>query len=544
MTARSTEIPIVLVVVIVVASGLAGATLSAQATQTTADERTYEQADASTHEQIDGSGQEQGYASAQDEGIADEAELECAASPPDDGSDPDSDEIGWENGYWYDESLDVDQSDGVQEDEREAIVARTTARVEAIRCIEFEESVPVSVISRAEFREQELERAVDDELRTFDNAKFEALFLVNESADSIQVQRENRGTGVLGFYSPEQSEIVVIAESEESLRIDEITLAHELVHAWQDQQFDIDSGKFDVQRRDETNARNGLVEGDASYVDSLYQRQCGAEWECLEGRESTPGQLSNIGVYVLKFQPYSDGPAFIRLARNVGGWDAVNALYENLPASSEQVIHPERYRADPPTNVTLDDATSDEWERVRPPDRPDYARVGEASLLSMFVFPYYDSGGQTEIVQPAQWFNQNETGNISDFNPLNYESPYSTGWDGDRLHVYRNESGELAYVWKLAWDSPQDTQQFAEGYREVLRYWGAEEVGPGTWRIEDGGFADAFHVNVSETTVTITNAPSVEQLSEVRSDVQPIEADVSEQNDVAEPRATVAEPRA
>jgi hypothetical protein len=528
MPARTAEITTVLVVVLLVASGLAGATLGAQATKTTADESSFGQ----------------GYTSAQDEGIESESELECAATPPDDGSNPDSDEMGWENGYWYDESLDVDQSDGVDEDEREAIVSRTMARVEALRCIEFEESVPVSVVSRAEFRETGLGQNVSDELRAFDNAKFEALFLVNESADSIEVQRQNRGTGVLGFYSPQNDEIVVIAESEESLRIDEITLAHELVHAWQDQQFDIASGEFDVRLRDDANARNGLVEGDASYVDSLYQRQCGAGWECLEGRDANPGRLSNIGVYVMSFQPYSDGPAFVRLVRNLGGWDAVNALYENPPESTEQIIHPERYRSDPPTNVTLEDAASDEWERVRPPDRLDYGSVGEGALMAMFVYPYYHSGGQTAIVEPAQWFNQNETGNVSDFNPLNYESAYSTGWDGDQLHVYRNESGELAYVWKLAWDSPQDTQQFVEGYERVLRYWGGEEVGPGTWRIDEGGFADAFHVDANDTTVTITNAPTVEQLSEVRSDVRPIETNASAQNDFAGPQPYVAEPRA
>jgi hypothetical protein len=544
MPTRTTEITTVLVVVIVVASGLAGATLGVQAAKTTAEESVHGQGDATVHEGGATNPMDGGYANAQDNGFGNESELECAATPPDNGSDPDSDQMGWESGVWYDESIDVDQSDGVDEDEREAIVARAMARVEALRCIEFAESVPVSVISREEYRQSQSERNVSDELRTFDNAKFEALFLINESADSIAVQQANRGAGVLGFYSPQRDEIVVIAESEQSLRIDEITLAHELVHAWQDQQFDIASGKFDVQFRDDVNARNGLVEGDASYLDSLYQRQCGQSWECLEGRDTNPGQLANIGVYLLKFQPYSDGPAFVRLVRNVGGWDAVNDLYENLPESTEQVIHPQRYRTDSPTNVTLNDTASDQWERVRPPDRPDHASVGEAALMSMFVYPFYHSGGQTEIVQPAQWFNQNETGNTSDFDPLNYESAYSTGWDGDRLNVYRNESGELAYVWKIAWDSPQDTQQFVEGYERVLQYWGAEEVSPGTWRIDDGGFADAFHVDVGDTTVTITNAPSVEQLSEVRSDVQPIETNASAPNHVAGPQSHAATVRA
>ncbi|MFC7081547.1 hypothetical protein [Halorussus caseinilyticus] len=42
------------------------------------------------------------------------------------------------------------------------------------------------------------------------------------------------------------------------------------------------------------------------------------------------------------------------------------------------------------------------------------------------------------------------------------------------------------------------------------------------WRIPDGGFADAFYVSVDGRNVTIVNAPTVEQLSEVRPDVGPI----------------------
>jgi hypothetical protein len=494
MLSHGKEILTVVVVVAVVTSGLAGVAIGGETAKTT------------TH------------ASAQEGGG--ETELACAATPPDNLSDPDEDVIGWENGTWYSESIDVDQSDGVQDDELDAIVARTMARVEAVRCIEFNESVPVSTISREEFRQSQLEREVSDELQAFDNAKFEALFLVNQSTDSLEVQNENRGTGILGFYSPRSGEIVLVAESTEQLRIEEVTLAHELVHAWQDQQFNLTSGELEpVRLRDEGNARDGLVEGDASLVDTLYDRQCGQAWNCLEGESGSSGELANIGVYAVKFLPYSDGPVLVQSVKREGGWEAVNDLYENPPASTEQIIHPEKYESDPPTNVSLEDTATGEWERVRPPNRPDYASMGEAALMSMFVYPLYDSQGRTQIVSPDQWLNRTESGNISEFDPFNYTSPYSAGWDGDRLHVYQNGSGELAYVWKLAWDSEQDAEEFVEGYQLVLQYWGGEQVGPNTWRIDEGGFADAFYVEVDGANVTIVNAPTVGQLTEVRSGI-------------------------
>ncbi|WP_210424195.1 Hvo_1808 family surface protein [Halorussus ruber] len=508
MLSRSRESTAVLFTVVLLASGVSGATLGGAASATTSTEN------------LDGASPAANVQNGQQS-----AEESCAATPPEDGADPDSDVKGWENGIWYDESIDVNQEDGVQQDEREAIVARTMARVEAIRCVEFNQSVPVSVVSREEFRQQQEGRNASPGLRAFDNVKFEALLLVNESADSIAVQNRNTGSGVLGYYSPRQDEIVVIAESPEDLRIDELTLAHELIHAWQDQEFNLSGAELDSDFRDEVNAISGVVEGDASYVETLYERQCGAGWECLDRPErGGGGQLANIGVYLLKFQPYSDGPSFVRMVRNVGGWDAVNALYENPPASTEQVIHPLRYRSDPPTNVTLTDTASESWERVRAPDRAGYARLGEAGVMMMFVYPYYDSRGQTQIVPAAEWFDYNQSGEVSDFDPLSYESNYSTGWDGDRLHVYENDAGEFGYVWRLAWDSPQQAQQFVAGYQRVLRYWGGEQVGPNVWRIPQGGFEDAFYIDVSGRNVTIVNAPTMGQLSAVRSDVGPISA--------------------
>ncbi len=512
MLSQGSKLTAVLLVIAMLGSGVAGATLGGP----TADA-------AAPTERTPSASVQDGSTTTQNGSGVGQTGTNCAATPPEDGADPDSDVKGWENGVWYDESIDVNQDDGIQKAERRKIVSRTMARVEAVRCIEFDQRVPVSVLSREEYRQRQASQNVSEELRTFDNAKFEALLLVGEDEDSIAVQNENRGSGVLGFYSPRNDRIVVIAESAEELRIDELTLAHELMHAWQDQQFDLAGSPFDGKLRDQVNARNGVVEGDASYTETLYARQCGANWECLDApRRESAGELANIGVYLVKFQPYSDGPAFVRMVRNVGGWDAVNDLYENLPASTEQVIHPLRYRSDPPTNVTLNDTATDGWSRVRAPDRPGYARLGEAAVMMSFVYPYYHSQGQTQLVSAAEWFDYNQSGNVSEFDPLNYESNYSTGWDGDRLHVYENENGSLSYVWRLAWDSPQNARQFVAGYERLLRYWGGQQVGPNAWRIPDGKFADAFYVDIDGRNVTIVNAPTVAELSEVRPEVGPV----------------------
>ncbi len=446
---------------------------------------------------------------------------ETSHAPP----DPDEDQLGWENGYWHNESIDVDQSDGLSESELNATVSRAMARIERIRQLEFEESVPVDIISREAFANSS-NRTVNETFRAFDDTKFEALLLVGEDTDSLKVQEANRGSSVLGYYSSAQNAIVIVTENESSPKIDEFTLGHELVHALQDQHFNL--SRIHGETRDGANANSGIVEGDASLVETRYKNRCG-EGGAWNGSCVRPagdgggggGGPANLGVYFLKFQPYSDGPAFVTARYDDGGWEAVNAVYNDTPESAEQVIDPAKYGVDEPTEVDLADENSGDWERIRPPDRADYAEVGQAGVASMFVYPLYHEAEGGRIVQPQNWLNYTDDGSISEFDPLNYGFAYAEGWDGDRMHFYQNADGERAYVWRIVWDSPRDATEFRDGYEQLLMYWGADETAENTYRIPEGAsaFADAFHISVEGDTVTITNAPTVDALGAVRASV-------------------------
>ena len=439
-------------------------------------------------------------------------------SPP----DPASDVLGWENGYWYNESLSIVRTDGVNASERREIVARTMARVEHVRRLEFRKSVPVTVLPREAFRARERAPA-NDSYRTFDNTKFEALFLVNESTNSLAVQERNAGSAIGGFYSPTRDTIVVISERK-SPTIDELTLAHELVHALQDQHFDL--SEFNRSTREQHNSIDGLVEGDANYVQYLYSQRCNREWNgtCLRptGRAGGgTGSLANVGTYLLKYHPYSDGPPFVRAIRNAGGWEAVNALYEDPPKSTEQVIHPELYGEDVPSPVHVNDTSNEAWRRLELDGRVDYAEFGEAGLFTMLVYPGLTSGGERSVIPPRSFLTRNPGANGTTLDPYNYSHPATAGWDGDRLVVYVNDDvpdNETGYVWKTAWDSERDARQFVRAYRELLRLHGAHRVEgrPNAWVIPDGReFSDAFRVVRNGDTVTIVNAPTVDGLSGV-----------------------------
>ncbi|MFB6205438.1 MAG: Hvo_1808 family surface protein [Haloglomus sp.] len=454
-------------------------------------------------------------------------------------ADPPSDRHSWEDGRWYNESLSYDATDGLNATERRALVARSMARVERLRQLEFRERVPVQVINRSTYREQYAgERTTyTPTFRTFDNAKFEALFLIGEGRDSLTVQNSNRAANVLGFYSPRNDSIVVVSESTPPKLTDELTLGHELMHAVQDQHYNLTD--YTRPTREVYNAYNGLFEGDAHYVEQLYRQRCDGEWECLSLPSEGGGGGSpdiHFGVYFLNFFPYSDGPSFVEYHRQRGGWATVDAMYDDPPASTEQVISPEKYNQDAPTNVSLADRNSGVWERVRPESprpggtRPAYASLGQSGMSAMFAYTLADPYNRS-VVAGARDFINREDGSIDRQDPFNYALRWTSGWDGDRMHVYRNataaaatsgRTNETAYVWKSVWDSPAEAREFARGYRLLLEHWGGEQVSGDrveyVYRIDRLPFEDAFRVRVDGDTVVVVNAPTVAALDAVRSE--------------------------
>ena len=346
----------------------------------------------------------------------------CGALGPADDSD-----LGVENGYSYDEELSVTPDDGLNETELEAVKSRAMARLERLRGLEFTEDVPVRVITREQYRAN----ATSSPNRThqlWNNQVWEGLFLVGEDRNVSAVFDSLRGSTVQGYYSPGRDEIVVVSDSA-TPRIRRGTLVHELVHALQDQQFGLDES---METQDRQLAHSGVVEGEANLLTARYQGRCEGEWSCV----SVPGNggggggsLSNPGVFVVLYQPYATGPDFVAAIEERGGWEAVDDLHEEYPASTEQVLHPERYPDDEPVEVEVPDRSSAAWSRF---DHDPVADTGgEASIYAMLV----EHGvGET----PSSRYS--------------YSHPAADGWAGDALVPYRSD-GEYGYVWETAWES-------------------------------------------------------------------------------------------
>jgi hypothetical protein len=398
-------------------------------------------------------------------------------------TDPTQDELGWEDGYWYDDPIEVDASDGLSETELETVVKRAMARVEKLRGLEFETTVPVEIINRSEYRANQPFEVNGSESR-WNNQVWEALLLVGEDRNISAVFEETYGSAVLGYYSPDDDRIVVVSNSDEPT-IDRGTLVHELVHALQDQQFGLGEspGTQDAQL-----ARNGVVEGEANVIEQRYNERCSENWSCIESVPSGPsGGSIDAGVITVITYPYVVGPDFVGAIEDRGGWSAVDALYENYPPSTEQVTSPSLYPDEEPVDVSVPDRSTADWERFD-------------------VDPVADTAGQASIQVMLQ---ENDAGSGG------YVGPASEGWDGDSLVPYRN-GDRYGYVWETAWDTSADAREFRQAYLDALEDHHARDRGGNVYTVPDSDpFGDAFRVTRDGNRVRIVNAPTVDALDAV-----------------------------
>jgi hypothetical protein len=136
----------------------------------------------------------------------------------------------------------------------------------------------------------------------------------------------------------------------------------------------------------------------------------------------------------LAFQ-YNTGSVFAAAAYLRGGWPAVDAAHLDPPASSEQVIHPEKYF----------DAR----------DRPVAITIGGTEALERdgWTLAMEDTLGELDI--------RVMVGRDGD---AFRAAGVAAGWGGDRMRAYVR-GDDVAIVWLTAWDTPGDAAEFAEAMR-------------------------------------------------------------------------------
>lgn len=426
--------------------------------------------------------------------------------------------VGWEAGYWHNDSIDVTLDDGLSSEEWEPYLARSMARVEYLRGHEFTRPIAIEVITREQVRQKVEEtgsflsnrKLTPRQIRIM-NVFWEALFFVGEDED-VRVVRASEQSSFLGAYYLFQTDrIKVVTATPDRLVIRERLLIHDLVHALQDEYGNTPLG---TRSDDDNYATSALIEGDATVVEYRYSERCeSGAWECVSPPSSDSDGSSgssdvHVGFRVLRQFAYSDGPSFVQYLYEHGhgdadGWDAVDRAFAVRPRTTEEIIHPERYPANDTPTPSTSTTPRDGWERIGGP-----YQVGEVEIFAMFW--YQDAGYDIRVI---------DTDSITDpdggrYDRLNYTSVSSEGWNGDGLEIYAN-GNETGYVWITTWDTHRDATEFHRAYLELLAGHGARQVGDGTWVVPEGEYADAFAVRLDGQDVIVVNGPSEEDLPDI-----------------------------
>ena len=450
-----------------------------------------------------------------------ETTTDATDDPP---ADPDEDVIGWEDGVWYDESIDVNQSDGLTDEEIEVYVSRAMARVEHIRQKEFTERVPVDVMTRSEYANRSSGSGTSKAQSDWNNQVWEALFISSEAENVTTQIAEFYSSGVAGFYSPRQDSIVIITDSPDSPVISNSTLIHELQHALQDQYFDLTQDKYSGQTQDGDLAVDGVIEGDANYIEAVYADYCSnGTWSCVNtpASDSGGGASFNFGIYVTVFNPYADGPHYVHQLKQAGGWALVDEVLRSPPSTTETVIHARTPDAvEDPVPIEYDDTATNGWERFSNQGVEGYDTVGEVSIYSMFWYASYPERGGGLGLDIVDW-----RGLLSSDKPrdrYDYSSEPSAGWANDRVYPYTSpNSDEDGYVWVTEWDTERDAKEFHDAYLRILQGLDAERLDETTWRVSGGEYADTFRVVIDGTRVVIVNGPDTAAVNDLKPEYAP-----------------------
>ena len=271
---------------------------------------------------------------------------------------------------------------------------------------------------------------------------YKALGLMPEDQSLKELYLELLGSQVAGFYDPEEKELFVVSRTGSINGSDKITFAHEYDHALQDANFPVFAGQKELlDESDRAIARAAIYEGDATLLMIMWAGEhltpeefadvqaAGTDPESVEILARTPGIL----VEGLLF-PYTAGQAFVLPVQTSGGWTAVDKLYEDMPRSTEQILHPDKYRSgEEPIEVKLPTTVA-------------------ADMGKGWTLPMEDTFGEFQI---GVWLRESGI-RASD------ASAAAAGWGGDRLAVLKGPEESWAVVMRTTWDTDEDAAAFQQ----------------------------------------------------------------------------------
>jgi hypothetical protein len=323
-------------------------------------------------------------------------------------------------------------------------IARTLLKVADIRGIQPTRDVPGVRLTREELVARVKEKALREfptealrregqllQLLGFAPATFDYL---GEMMHLLEAQLE-------GFYEPKNGTMYLASDLRGTQA--QATLAHELVHALQDQRWDLKTrSTYRPGRGDETLALAALAEGDATsaMMDFVMADQGGRT--ALDLPDDLLRELMKSGIGMAEVEavphilrttlvaPYIEGIAFVNGLRRKGGWPLVDRAWARPPVSTEQVLHVDKWESDErPVALPAPSAQTlgPEWKL------DDEDTFGELGFALTF----------------AEWMDAEDARALA------------MGWGGDRSSVF-TKSGAIAFAVHSRYDKTKPVTALAD----------------------------------------------------------------------------------
>ncbi|MBA3657248.1 MAG: hypothetical protein H0W69_07840 [Gemmatimonadaceae bacterium] len=316
-------------------------------------------------------------------------------------------------------------------------VAEAIPKIEVAVGLKFKTPPKVETRSRAQVRafvaQEFMDPAAQQDLAGTE-ASYKRFGMIPDSLHLQKFMVDLLEEQIVGYYDPKTKVLYVVDGSPREAV--EITVTHELVHALQDQYISLDSIQSAHGQNDRSTAAQAIFEGQAVY------EQIAASLGGTNVAINLPGGWDRIRDMIRENQsampifaaaplviqetlifPYLSGAEFVRNFKDRRGGQSI---YEDIPVSTEQVLHPVAYfaRRDAPTSIDLGKLVG---------ATPVYENTLGEFETRLFIFQHL--GDQNESVRAA------------------------TGWDGDRYVLFNTGSGQ-GLVWVTVWDSAVEAGEF------------------------------------------------------------------------------------
>ncbi|MDX1599913.1 MAG: hypothetical protein R3191_00205 [Anaerolineales bacterium] len=254
-----------------------------------------------------------------------------------------------------------------------------------------------------------------------------------------------------GFYLPWSKQIFVIGSRFSG--VERWVYSHEYTHALVDHHHGVETlGVYPLCERgqDECTAIEAVIEGDATLLMSQWLEQYATPQDIQDIISFDPPDRTLPDQFPPPYAlpdgsfPYTEGLEFIEFMHARGNWARVDRVYEDLPDSTEQILHPQKYlQQEPPVEVQLVDLspTLGEGWRVVEQDT-----LGEWTTFLLLAYGA-DIPSQIEIPVAEQ---------------------AAAGWGGDRYAVYfHGGTQQTILVARWAWDTSTDGVEFGRALRSA-----------------------------------------------------------------------------